>query len=309
MKKTASTFSPTHNAKPIIIVGVAILLVIALLTTFFLLKKEEKQPVPEEYITVTLDLDNSCIIYTLNPEDYSVKSISTLSDTDKYLVSDMTVNIPFSLSSKLLIDKLMSNNKIKNTGDEYLLFAVESLDPADFNSLAEAFRLSMGEKDCKSSLHTLYIKVKEASIIESAEQKNVSYAKAYLCKNLAQNTSSDFDSLVSSTISEIISTTNAEKDSPDATSSIVSNLNNEQVKEPVPEKPSTSSSNPSSSNPSSSTPSTETPSTSTPSTETPSTSTPSTSTPSTSTPSTSTPSTNSSYSVESGNDGFEPGYW
>lgn len=296
MKKT-NFASPT--ARAIIIAGVAVLLVIALATTFFLLKGEKKQPVPEEYITITLDLDNSCIIYTLNPEDYSVSAISTLNDTDAYLVSDMTVNIPFSLSSRLLIEKLVANNKIKNNGEEYLLFAVESLEPADFNSLAETFRLSMTEANCKSQLHTLYIKVKEASILEASEKNKVSYAKAYLCKNLAQNTSSDFDSLVSSTISEIISTTNSEKDSPDATSSIVSNLNEEQVKEPIPEKPNTSSSNPSSSNPSSSNPSSSNPSSSNPSS----------SNPSSSTPPSSAPSTSSSYTVESDNDGFEPGYW
>ena len=224
----------------LIALGLVAIIVITIVVVNVL--KPKKIPVSAEYITVTID-GNTSASFALSNGDYTLTDATTFEKTDLYLVSGIGKSISFTQAMDSYIDALLNAQKLSGAEDDVLLFAVESRNEKDFETLTSYFRNSLKQKGCNTRVYSLYIKVKDEKTQELADEFNVSYAKAHLCKRLEkENKKLNAKELVVLSISEIVKKANGVGED-DLVGKVESDTNEEQKNEfvPTPSTPETSS--------------------------------------------------------------------
>ncbi len=225
-----------QKQKLVVFIALGLVLIIALSIGIAAILKPKKAPVSAEYITVTID-DTVAATFTLDKFDYSVIKAETVNKADGFLISGIDNRISFPQAMNSFIKAMLDAKKITTDETGVMLFAVESRNQDDFEKLANYFRDALKENNCKSRIYTLYFKVKENSVSEYAQQKDVSYAKAYLCKKIERETSLNANELIALSVTEIVEkVNNAAKD--DLLSKIESETIEEQKKEEIKDNPS-----------------------------------------------------------------------
>lgn len=245
------------NQKLIVFIALGLAAIIVILIGVSVILRPKKTPVAAEYITVTVD-NSVGTTFTLDKTDFSIIKAETVSKVDSFLVDSIDYRVSFTQAMNTFVRALLDAKKINGEQNEVLLFAVESQDQEDFESLANLFRDALKENNCNSRIYTLYFKVKEDAISTYAQNNISSYAKAYLCKKIEKETELTADELISVSITEIVERVNKAAKG-DLVDKIESETNEEQKKEeikeenkPVPPQSSSSEAGSSSSEPTSS---------------------------------------------------------
>lgn len=229
----------TQNQKLAAIIAAGVLAVVLIVTIIVSVVGNDmsgKTPVSADYITITIDLDSGASIsLRLNPSDYTATAASTLDSEHYALVNNLGANIPFKQSADLLIKNLISAGQLSGEANQTILFAVESLNEADFNAVCSVFKDALNSNSLDTRIYTLYIKVKEDKIQKLADENGISYAKAYFCTKLAgQGANLKTEDLVGKTITEIIDMASSAEKNEEFVSSVVSDSNEEQINTSIP---------------------------------------------------------------------------
>lgn len=217
-----------------------------IITVIAVVRSPKKSPVPGEYITVTVEADN-CAFFRLDPADYSVTKADVLNKHDADLVADTAGLIPFSQASNIYIKNLIKAQKLSLSEDGVVLFAVESINEKDFDALSAQFKSVLKENGSKAGVYALYIKVKSSDIQALADEAGCSYAKAYLCSKIAnQSGKLKAKELINKSIPEIINALVAAKpeikdDVDKVIDEIIKESNDEQANTSIPGSSDTSS--------------------------------------------------------------------
>ena len=199
--------------------------------------------VERDNISVTVDVGVS-VTMKLNNE-YAVTSADSLLPGDAAYAKDLAGQMPFKVSFQQLISKLETNGKLTGVKDEVLLITIESIKHEDYEKVLDIINAVITEKQYKTNVITLYIRAKEAKIIEFAEKYNISYGKAYFCNKIAKESKKlKADDLATKTLAEIYRLAKEDK-TESHISSVVSNLNSSQEEIEPPKKDESSSSKPS----------------------------------------------------------------
>ena len=195
--------------------------------------------VEREKISVTVDTGVS-VTMKLNLE-YAVTDAAALVPGDAAYAKDLGGKMPFKVSFEKLITKLATDGKLTGAADEVILITIESIKHEDYEKILDIINKVIAEKEYKTKVITLYIRAKEAKIIQFAEKNNISYGKAYFCDKIAKESKKlKADDLATKTLAEIYRLAKEDK-TESHISSVVSDLNSNQEEIEPPKKDESSS--------------------------------------------------------------------
>ncbi len=220
--------------KLICVIALGLVAVIAIAAVVVSILSPKKTPVPAEYITVTVDNSVSAS-FTLNNELYAVTNAQTYSNTDCFLVEKIGSSVSFSQAMDTFLKNLIDAKKLSLGQEEVLLFAVESRNEQDFETLSGYFKTVLKTHAPNARIYSLYIKVKQDDVQKLADKYSVSYAKAHLCMRLQkENNKLKAEDLIGLSVTEIVNLVN-ELGKEDLIDKIETETNEEQKKEEIPE--------------------------------------------------------------------------
>lgn len=188
----------------LIITLIAILVIAVIVVTAVVISssKNKKTPVSDEYITVTVESDSSAS-FKLTKNNFSVLEMNALNKTDAFLTENITPNLSFKQTLSMYLKNLIDAKKLGETDKDIVLFAVESRNEEDYNTLYKTFVETLNESGAKTRPYGIYIKATEKGIEELASENSVSYAKAYLCHKLEEQSTKSEEELVKLSLPEI----------------------------------------------------------------------------------------------------------
>lgn len=185
---------------------------------------DEKIYTPKDIITVTIDEPG--VVLTLNNQKnvVDVKSVGESDIDPEYLK-----NIHFQTALERILSEMSAEGTFKGTADDAMLIMVESLNEEDYDTIGDSVNGVWTRHGYTAKILPLYIKARQASIEKTAEQKDITYAKAYFCQKIAKESGNlKADELYGKSIAEIYKLSKEDK-SDDHINSVINSLNSSQV--------------------------------------------------------------------------------
>ncbi|MBQ0083294.1 MAG: hypothetical protein KBS52_00810 [Clostridiales bacterium] len=193
-----------HRNLIITCIALVLILVIIIVAAVIAGSKEKTNPVASDSVTVTIETEPTAY-FNLSTSGYIVNGVTVENKTDADLISNITTLVPFKQSALAYVKNLIEAKKIGGDANNIVLLAVESRNEADFDQLSAQFKETLKEAGSDAQVYCMYIKVKSEDLEQLAKENNASYAKAYLCRKIAEQ-SDDLDEakLIKLSITEII---------------------------------------------------------------------------------------------------------
>ncbi len=179
---------------------------------------------PKDLITVTIDEPG--IELTLNNQK-NVIGATVVGNSD--IDPEYLKNIHFQTALERILSELKSDGTFNGGADDAMLIMVESLKEEDYNTIGDLVNDVWSRHGYSAKMLPLYIKARQASIEKTAEQKGITYAKAYFCQKTAKESENlKADELYGKSIAEIYKLWVEDK-SDDHINSVINSLNSSQI--------------------------------------------------------------------------------